>query len=215
MSATMRRAIEFYLAIFSDCPRRSIQLRMARRPPLIIASDAQVEPDIYPGGGYLIYHPETLSRTGAWCEFKDRELAMLKTSMRAIADGAQPIAKFELAMLPILLYEENERIAGRDIIWLVDNTAALGGIVKGASGLAVSELLIAAFWMKAFALQVRLWIEYIDSAGNWSDGISREFGNDPYSQKHHFDTRRIGEPMQWFTTDVKHAWERVVLPLGT
>ena len=127
---------------------------------------------------------------------------------------AQPIAKCELAMLPILLYEENERIAGRDIIWLVDNTAALGGIVKGASGLAVSEMLIAAFWMKAFALQVRLWVEYIDSAGNWSDGISREFDKDPYSQKHHFDTRRIGEPMQWFTTDVKHAWESVLLPLG-
>ena len=141
------------------------------------------------------------------------ELAMLETSMQAIEGGAQPIAKCELAMLPILLYEEHARIAGRDVMWLVDNTAALGGIVKGASGLAVSELLIAAFWMKAFALQVRLWIEYIDSAGNWSDGISREFGNDPYSQKHHFETRRIGEPMQWFTTDVKHAWERVLLPL--
>ena len=134
--------------------------------------------------------------------------------MQAIAEGAQPIAKCELAMLPILLYEENERIAGRDIIWLVDNTAALGGIVKGASGLAVSEMLIAAFWMKAYALQVRLWIEYIDSAGNWSDGISRLFGKDPYSQKHHFNTRCIGEPMQWFTRDVKQAWERVLLPLG-
>ena len=78
---------------------------------------------------------------------------MLETSMQAIEGGAQPIAKCELAMLPILLYEEDARIAGRDVIWLVDNTAALGGIVKGASGLAVSELLIAAFWMKAFTLR--------------------------------------------------------------
>ena len=116
--------------------------------------------------------------------------------------------------MPIEKEGQKIMIAGRDIIWLVDNTAALGGIVKGASGLAVSEMLIAAFWMKAFALQVRFWVEYIDSAGNWSDGISREFDKDPYSQKHHFDTRRIGEPMQWFTTDVKHAWESVLLPLG-
>ena len=95
--------------------------------------------------------------------------------MKAIADGAQPIAKCELAMLPILLSAENERLVGRVLIWLVANPEALGGIVKGASGLAVSEMLIAAFWLKAFALQVRLWVEYIDSAGNWIDGISREF----------------------------------------
>ena len=68
---------------------------------------------------------------------------MLETSMEAIANGGQPIAKCELAMLPILLYQDSEHIAGRDIIWLVDNTAALRGIVKGASGLAVSEVLIA------------------------------------------------------------------------
>ena len=156
LSGTMRRAIDFYLAIFSDCPSRSIQLRMARRPPLIVASDAQVEPDVYPGGGCLIYDPESHNRFGAWCEFRERELAMLEISMEAIANGGQPIAKCELAMLPILLYQESKHFVGRDIILLVDNTAALGGIVKGASGLAVSELLIASFWMKAFALQVRL-----------------------------------------------------------
>ena len=162
----------------------------------------------------MIYDPENLSRTGAWCEFKEKELAMLETSMQASANGGQPIAKCELAMLPILLYQESEHIAGRDIIWLVDNTAALGGIVKGASDLAVSELLIAFFWIKAFALKVRLWVEYIDSAGNWSDGISHEFGKDPYSQKHHFNTRGIVEPMQWFTTDVKCAWDNAQSPLG-
>ena len=100
-------------------------------------------------GVFDIGDPENLSRTGAWCEFKERELAMLETSMQAIANGGQPIAKCELAMLPILLYQESEHIAGRDIIWLVDNTAALGGIVKGASGLAVSELRIASFWIKS------------------------------------------------------------------
>ena len=139
---------------------------------------------------------------------------MLETSMEAIANGGQPIAKCELAMLPILLYQESEHIAGRDIMMLVDNTAAIGGIVKGASGLAVSELLIASFWIKAFALKVRLWVEYIDSARNWSDGISREFDKDPYSRKHYSNTRGIVEPMQWFTTDVKCAWDNALMPLG-
>ena len=76
--------------------------------------------------------------------------------MQAIADGGQPIAKCELAMLPILLYHERCTLEKRDIVWLVGNTAALGGVIKGASGLAVSEQLIASFWMLAFALDLRL-----------------------------------------------------------
>ena len=133
-------------------------------------------------------------------------MAMLGTSM-------EEIARCELAMLPILLYRENECIEGRDNIWFVDNTAALGGIVKRASGLAVSEAIIAESWMKAFALKVRLWVEYVDSSGNWSDGISREFAKDPNSLEQHFQTRGLEEPMQWFTTDVKSAWDNVRTPL--
>ena len=98
-------------------------------------------------------------------------------------------------MLPILLHHESGSIARRDIIWMVDNTAALGGVIKGASGLAVSERLIALFWMQAYALDLRLWIEYIDSRGNWSDGISRDF-----------HTRALCSPLAWHTTDAREVW---------
>ena len=53
--------------------------------------------------------------------------------MQIIAEGGQPIAKCELAMLPILLYHEKHNLVDRDVVWLVDNTAALGGVIKGAS----------------------------------------------------------------------------------
>ena len=160
----------------------------------------------------MIYDPETLSRTGAWCEFRDKELAMLETSMQAIADGAQPIAKCELAMLPILLHHEQANIAGRDLIWMVDDTAALGGDIKGASGLAVSEHLIASFWMKAYALGIRLWIEHIDSKGNWSDGISRELQNDQYSRDNGFTTRALHQPLSWHIADIREAWTNASKP---
>ena len=78
----------------------------------------------------------------------------------------------------------------------------------------MSEALIACFWMKAFALGARLWIEYVDSGGNWSDGISREFAEDTYSREHHFQTRGLEEPLKWFTTDVNSAWDNTRKPRG-
>ena len=202
----MRRAIEFYRAVFTSCPKRTVLLQDRRLPPIIIASDAQVEPGTYPGGGYLIYDPSNGKRYGAWCQFRDNELDILGTSMQAIADGGQPIAKCELAMLPILLYHERHNLEKRDIVWMVDNTAALGGVIKGASGFAVSEQFIASFWMLAFVLDLRLWIEYVDSKGNWSDGISRDFGDDQYSADHCFVTRPVSDPLAWYTADVQQAW---------
>ena len=117
-------------------------------------------------------------------------------------------------MLPIMLYHERHNIAQRDIVWMVDNTAALGGVVKGASGLAVSEQLIATFWMLAFALDLRLWLEYVDSKGNWSDGISRDFGEDKYSADNDFVTRAVESPLAWYTTDINASWRNALTLRG-
>ena len=183
-------------------------------PPIIIASDAQVEPGTYPGGGCLIYDPSNGRRYGAWCQFRDDELAILGTSVQEIADGGQPIARCELAMLPILLYHERGNLAKRDVVRMIDNTAALGGVIKGASCLAVSECLIATFWMLAFALDLRLWIEYVDSKGNWSDGISLDFEKDQYSADHNFDTRPVCNPLAWYATDIQKVWANALTLRG-
>ena len=161
-----------------------------------------------------MYDAASGKKYGAWCQFRDEELSILATSMQIIAEGGQPIAKCELAMLPILLYHEKHNLVDRDVVWLVDNTAALGGVIKGASGLAISEQLIAAFWMMAFALGTRLWIEYIDSKGNWSDGISRDFGEDLYSAEHDFVTRPLSSPLAWFSPDIGTAWKNALTLRG-
>ena len=111
-------------------------------------------------------------------------------------------------MLPILLHHEQDNVAGHDFIWMVDNTAVLRGVIKGASGPAVSEHVITSVWMKAYSLNIRLWIEYmyIDSKGNWSDGISREFQNDQYSRDNGCTTRALHQPLSWHVADIREAW---------
>ena len=114
-----------------------------------------MEPDSYPGGGYLLidsvgerpYVRNRQARRGCWYQFKERDLEVLGTSLEEIASGKQPIAVLECAMLPLTLLAEAEALAQREVVWFVDNTAALSGVVKGSSGHAILERLIGAFWM--------------------------------------------------------------------
>ena len=53
--------------------------------------------------------------------------------MEDIASGKQPIARRKLAMLPIALHNHCYSLQGRDIVRYVDNTAALGSVIKESS----------------------------------------------------------------------------------
>ena len=57
-------------------------------------------------------------------------------------------------------------------------------------------------------LDARVWIEYVDSKGNWADGISREFDQDPFVIHNGVQVRRIQHPLAWYTTDIIDAWSR-------
>ena len=104
--------------------------------------------------------------------------------MQDIAQGSQPIARCECAVLPAALWFHKDRFRHRDVIWMVDNTVALCGLIKGSSKEPVNEVLIAQFWMAAFRLNIRIWLEYVDSKANWSDGISRKFARDEFVLRH-------------------------------
>ena len=209
LSHALRRSIEVHQAIYGDpglVPRREVQLNADPRPAIVLASDAQVEPKSYPGGGYLLFDPITNARRGGWHIFSDEDLSMLRTSMADIASGRQPIARCECAMLPLVLMQEGESLRGRDVLWFVDNTAAMGSAIKGASGEAVLERLVGWFWMLSYRFQVRIWIEYVESDANWSDGISRLYDRDSFSREQGFRTNVVGFPSHWLLWDYLSMW---------
>ena len=143
---------------------------------------------------------------GAYYRHTDKELGILGTSMARIEAGSQPIAKCECAVLPTALYQHAEHFRNRDVLWMVDNTAALHGVVKGTARDEFTDRLANHFWMAAFRLQCRVWLEYIDSKGNWSDGISREFEKDVFVAKHHVQVRELHDPFSWYHSDIRRAW---------
>jgi len=207
----MNRAIEFYKAIFEERPKRILPLGNRGQRPLVIASDAQVEPGEPPGGGYLIVDPETGARTGAWHAFTETELTLLSTSMADIAAGKQPIARIECCMLPALILEEMDLLRGRDVVWFVDNTAALCGTVKGGSKNATLAKLIAMTWILCFRLNIRIWFEFVDSEANWSDGISRDFDEDIFAKTHEFATRPFVPNLVWLTYNYSEIWKKSIV----
>ena len=114
-------------------PVRRVRVAPDSRPALVVASDAQVEPGSWPGGGVLVHDPLG-PKVARHLQFRQGCLTLWDLTLEDIANGKQPIALCECAMLPFVLLREGEALGDRDIIWMAGNTAALGGAVKGSSG---------------------------------------------------------------------------------
>ena len=57
--------------------------------------------------------------------------------------------------------------------------------------------LIGQFWMAVSKVGARVWVEYLDSKGNWSDGISREFDQDKFVRERRVRVRELQNPLWW------------------
>ena len=88
----------------------------------------------------------------------------------------------------------------------MDNTAVLGGVVKGTSGQPVLEKLVADFWVLCYRFQIRVWLEHIDSDANWRDGISRDTDADGFAPAHEFLTCEAEFDSSWLARSYSELW---------
>ncbi len=153
---TMERAAQFMEMLLDKKLERSVKVRPDGRPALVVASDAQVEAGELPGGGVLVYDPETQRRYGGYLRFLDAALGLWGTSMACIEDGSQPIQLCEAAMVPLTLLEWPGRFRGRRMVWYIDNTSAMASFVKGASKSEQLERIVGLFWMLAWHLDIQV-----------------------------------------------------------
>ena len=133
LSHTMRRAVGFTRMLLNLKLQRAVRVVPDERPSLVVASDAQVEPHSWPGGGTLIYDPVDQSKVGGWLEFKSGALRIWDLTWELLADGRQPIALCEAAMVPLSLIQWPDVFRGRSVVWYIDNTSAMASFVKGTS----------------------------------------------------------------------------------
>ena len=208
LSDTMRRAMDLVEMLLEVKPVRRVRVTPDVRPALVVASDAQVEPGDWPGGGVLIHDPLG-QKVARHLQFRQGCLTEWGLTLEDIANGKQPIALCEAAMLPLAMIAMPEVFRGRSVVWYVDNTSAMASFVKGASANAHLERIVAIFWMCSFLLKATIWVEWVDSEGNWSDGLSRALAADRFVVDHGFETAEILPEMAWWSEPLLAVWNRL------
>jgi len=81
----------------------------------------------------------------------------------------------EVESVPVvtLMLSQPQLFRGRDVVWFIDNVAALSAFIKGGSDAVDLDRSACVASLLVRRLCARVWFEYIESHSNWSDGVSR------------------------------------------
>ena len=131
----LRNALIMTNLMLWESPKRTLELKPARRKPILIASDAQASVKSV-SAAFLAIDLETNRRWGKCWKFEADDLEALGFPGYPLADETRnPISAAEaaaVAMSYVLLAEDDSStLAERDVVHWIDNTAALHSLVKG------------------------------------------------------------------------------------
>ena len=97
-------------------------------------------------------------------------------------------------MILVALYKEARRLRGKSGIWFVDNAAATHALVTGSSRQHDLNVMAGAIHALAFQLQTHIFFEWVESAANWADGVSRDGLSDTWWRAHRFQVVSCAVP---------------------
>lgn len=77
-------------------------------------------------------------------------------------------------------------LRGRHCLWFVDNIASLMSLIRGRSSTLELDTMAGIIHSMLCGLQCMIYWEWVASADNWSDGVSRKGPADPSLRQHSF-----------------------------
>ena len=95
----------------------------------------------------------------------------------------QCIGQGELLAGPLALWLFEEELRGKSVTWYIDNVSAQAALIKGSSPVVDSCPMALVSALHATRLGCMVWYEYVGSAHNTSDILSREAWADPVAQR--------------------------------
>ena len=187
LMAALKRWKRF--ALPRKCPKhappRDIVVAGPLQPVVRVYSDASFEQGVL-RLGWIIFHPDH-SPTGGTCIVPQSTLDSWKTRKQQIFPGEALSALVIPRLHPQLFL-------AADVLWFIDNEAAVASLIRASSLQPDVHLicLLAHAWI--FRQGTRIWYEWIDSASNPSDGLSRDGIHDVWTLQQGWDINEYPFP---------------------
>ena len=145
--------------------------------------------------GWVIFPPAPLRPAGGTCVIPPEAIREWKERDQQIFIGETIAALIVLVLQPALFEKA-------DVLWFIDNSAAVSTTIKAASREDdVHEVAVAAACVRA-QLQCRAWFEWVDSESNPSDGLSRLGLRDDWSCSQDWDLVEYTFPASTFRSQI-------------
>ena len=178
LTPELKESLKFMLALLEVVSPREIPLSPVSSEVVILYTDASFEPGLMQSPGL-----------GAVCMQRDdpvtRGLAgtVPEQVLNALEEREQQIAPLEAMAVLWATIAFSSHLRNRDVVWFIDNQAICAALVRGSSGCDDISAIVSLCHLAWASLSARVWIEYIPSDSNPSDGLSRDGLRDEWTLK--------------------------------
>jgi hypothetical protein len=164
----LKAAISWLVELLVTCPPREISLHDAGKPPLLLYTDGSSNPNRDPMHvvGAVLFIPGQEKPLYTACPVPDEVVSQW-------IPAKQQIHLVELFAGPVALDTFRPYLFDQRVIHFVDNSSALGALVKGYSNNSDCVRLVADYWLRTAALRATAYIDRVESKSNISDEPSR------------------------------------------
>ena len=131
--------------------------------------------------GYICFPPDR-RRLGGTCFIPPEIIAAWNPRQ---INSRSSLARHWLAFW--CLWFHPQILSNRNILWFIDNKAAASSLIRGSSKEQDVHAIAQFYHLLHHHLQCRVWIEWVDSQSNTSDGLSRLGLLDPWARDQDWD----------------------------
>ena len=165
LTPELLRSFSFISDFLSLRPQRCYPLDISTAPRFIIASDAAQDEPRQGSAGALLLFPSG---------FRAALVLRVDSRMFDLWDSqSAKIAQLELCVIVMTIASMASELRGHHCLWFVDNFASLMSLIRGRSSTLELDAMTGIVHAMLCGLQCMIYWEWVASADNWSDGVSR------------------------------------------
>ena len=193
LDENLRMCLMYLITILPMLQPRQARVFGRLTPPVVVYSDASWPEGVQTEDVLESFVPP---RVG-WVIFRQGErphgysMQLGRSFLRLLLPRKTQIFAAEAVVALLALVTEPELFVSEDVLWFMDNEAAVSSLIRGSSRASDVGHIAAAARIASVRLGCRIWYEWIDTASNPSDGLSRAGTIDPWTLEQGWCLREV------------------------